>query len=1035
MWFRNLLLICLLFVAIPAFSQQDVDFHLGAHLLPGVNVLKVKRDFRDPYLWVLAQNDRVYRVNSLTMAVDDYTETFAPYNKLNFVDIAGRSADTVYVATNAPEVIEYENGVFRTMDKTSGIQGTINSIGLDYRSAAAGFNPFALDIGTTTNFYIYNFRTETITSQTNQQGPNQVFEATYRTLAVSDVGDSYYDITKQFPVYNLTYFTAYGGAVQYNTPAFGDTVRTYYYITNGFSPWMDDYDDVDLLMQVWGTEKGLFQNQWDYSYYLWDATVGYLPGIKINKVTSIFGLLAFSSPGNQTTSKMERENLLVGTQNGFYFTNSYFNKFANGVHDLNTFTLDADIGNQVVNDVCVDATTYTPTLCEDAVWVAAANGLYFLKPDYGAYVNPQNYSAVNFVGQPAALSSLNLCQGDSTVAVINPSFYSGNSFQWFKDGQQLTSATKDSLVIKAAGSYYAVLYDPCSGLHVTSNSLQVKVINGPVFTFNYPAVMAGCGTNPDTLNVTYSPGYHYRWYTNNTLNGDTTSSLIVTQSGNYYVEVSACTNSWVPSGKVQVDMITPPTPNITAGQPLYCAEDTATLSANIPADTSYTITWFRNDTLVVAGNGLPTLKTLAAGSYTVTVTTHLAGCTQTSAAFDLTFVPGPVFASQFPPGYTSCGPVSLGVDVPPNSNEQFRWYTNGVLNGDTTATFNAEQSGIYYVQASTCAGSWVSANPIQVNVVNLPTPAITADKPVYCAGDNAVLTENVPLDPSYTIDWYQGSNLLTANTNQTFITTNVPGSYTVEVVNNVQDSDGSTCSQTSASQTISFSPIPTISIAAIPENSFCDGQTVLLSVDFNSGSLLWSTGETGASIKVTTSGTYKVTVTSDAGCQNDTSITVTFLPNPVFTVSDTSICVYKREPVTLTAPSGFAAYSWNGQTGGQTFTVTEPGIVSLTITDADGCQATQQIKVADVCPTVHIPNTFTPNGDGINDTWAVEGLDESATVKVFSRWGAQVYQSLGYASPWNGEYNGRKLPQGVYYYMITAKNNTQKLSGWVTIVY
>ena len=200
------------------------------------------------------------------MAVDDYTQTFAPYNNVNFVDIAGRSADTVYIATNATEVIEYEKGVFRMIDKTSGIYGNINSIGLDYRPTYL-YDPFILDIATTTGFYFYNYRAEKITTQTNKNGRNNVFEATYRTLAVSDIGDTYYDTTKQYSVYNLTYFTAYGGAVQYNTPAFGDTVNTYYYITDGFSAWENDFDDVDFLMQVWGTEKGLFQNQWDDSYF------------------------------------------------------------------------------------------------------------------------------------------------------------------------------------------------------------------------------------------------------------------------------------------------------------------------------------------------------------------------------------------------------------------------------------------------------------------------------------------------------------------------------------------------------------------------------------------------------------------------------------------------------------------------------------------------------------------------------------------------------------------------------------------------
>ena len=82
-------------------------------------------------------------------------------------------------------------------------------------------------------------------------------------------------------------------------------------------------------------------------------------------------------------------------------------------------------------------------------------------------------------------------------------------------------------------------------------------------------------------------------------------------------------------------------------------------------------------------------------------------------------------------------------------------------------------------------------------------------------------------------------------------------------------------------------------------------------------------------------------------------------------------------------------------------------------------------------------NTFTPNGDGINDTWVISGLenDASALIKVFNRFGTIVYQSKGYNVPWNGTSNGKKIPSGVYYYVISAKDGKQVLSGSLTIIY
>jgi gliding motility-associated-like protein len=303
-------------------------------------------------------------------------------------------------------------------------------------------------------------------------------------------------------------------------------------------------------------------------------------------------------------------------------------------------------------------------------------------------------------------------------------------------------------------------------------------------------------------------------------------------------------------------------------------------------------------------------------------------------------------------------------------------------------------------------------------------------------GDVATVSESFPSDPSYTINWYRDNFAAVGVTNDVSFTTYVPGDYKAVLVYNTQNSDGSFCQQISASNSLVFNPLPTVSIQQTVNTTLCAGQTVSLAANHSSGTVQWATGETTDQITVTQTGTYKVTVTSPAGCQADTSISVTFLPDPVFSLRDTSICTYKKQVITLTAPPGFAAYSWNnGASTSETYPVTQPQTVSLTVTDANGCQATQQIKVADECPVVFIPNTFTPNGDGINDTWVIEGLDETGTVKVFSRWGAEVYQSVGYSTPWNGEYGGKKLASGVYYYIVTAKGGTQKFSGSLTIIY
>jgi gliding motility-associated-like protein len=84
---------------------------------------------------------------------------------------------------------------------------------------------------------------------------------------------------------------------------------------------------------------------------------------------------------------------------------------------------------------------------------------------------------------------------------------------------------------------------------------------------------------------------------------------------------------------------------------------------------------------------------------------------------------------------------------------------------------------------------------------------------------------------------------------------------------------------------------------------------------------------------------------------------------------------------------------------------------------------------------VVVPNTFTPNNDGINDTWNIEALETYplSITQVFNRYGTLIFQSIGYGKPWDGRQNGKPVPEGTYYYKIDLKNG-QIFSGWLAIL-
>lgn len=108
---------------------------------------------------------------------------------------------------------------------------------------------------------------------------------------------------------------------------------------------------------------------------------------------------------------------------------------------------------------------------------------------------------------------------------------------------------------------------------------------------------------------------------------------------------------------------------------------------------------------------------------------------------------------------------------------------------------------------------------------------------------------------------------------------------------------------------------------------------------------------------------------------------------------------------------------------------------TLTVTGRGGCAASDKVFVK-LLKAPKIPNTFTPNNDGINDFWTIEYLDTypNNRVQVFTRTGQLVFESRGYGKPWDGTLNGKPLPFDTYYYIVEPNNGRKPMTGYITIV-
>ena len=87
-----------------------------------------------------------------------------------------------------------------------------------------------------------------------------------------------------------------------------------------------------------------------------------------------------------------------------------------------------------------------------------------------------------------------------------------------------------------------------------------------------------------------------------------------------------------------------------------------------------------------------------------------------------------------------------------------------------------------------------------------------------------------------------------------------------------------------------------------------------------------------------------------------------------------------------------------------------------------------------------LPTSFTPNNDGYNDTWDVDGLLDYnlADIRIFDRWGQVVHRSVGYSQPWDGRNGGKEVPVGTYYYAIDLNDpllvELETITGFISII-
>ncbi len=252
---------------------------------------------------------------------------------------------------------------------------------------------------------------------------------------------------------------------------------------------------------------------------------------------------------------------------------------------------------------------------------------------------------------------------------------------------------------------------------------------------------------------------------------------------------------------------------------------------------------------------------------------------------------------------------------------------------------------------------------------------------------------------------------------------------------------------------ITVSKAPAVPIVKAANVVICKDSSATLQATAPSGSTFqWFSSETGGTPlsneaiyrtpTLSSSTTFYVQAVSAAQCTSlrRTAVSVTVTTITVTASRDTTI--REGQQVTLFA-SGGQKYEWTPRTGlsnpdapGPLATPLVTTTYKVTVTSEAGCVASEEVTIT-VIPRVIIANSFSPNRDGINETWALPNIENfpQATVEIYNRFGSLIFKSTdGYKTPWDGTYKGNALPLATYYYVIRLQPGEKPLTGHITLI-
>lgn len=591
---------------------------------------------------------------------------------------------------------------------------------------------------------------------------------------------------------------------------------------------------------------------------------------------------------------------------------------------------------------------------------------------------------------------------------------------------------------------------PASKISVLRNKACLKPTISPEGPLNI------CVGASETLFTQSSPGTTYIW-DNGVSSPVSTSVPYLTISTNnpvnYQYKVTAETEGCSLSSDIRVE-VTVSNGSLT-GTPVasnngpVCIGSELQLSINDVGGTEYR--WSGPNGYTGSGRNpapIPDFKSTNAGRYTVEII--LGSCVADRVSTVVEAVDVPEFRVNSGNATVFCTPGDKTIRVSPLLGDfSYEWFEQSqgrLISGDS---YNVTATGSYYAVAT---HKYFNCNPVKTDVVNITfaTPPVAAFEipDGACAGQEILFKNTSTTDPSvqafYNWNFGDGGTSPEKEPLHAFPSASASGynvKLSVSYENNV-------C----ANEVTQKVPVLPGAVAGIinPDNRYaiCGNEDLKLEVTGDFVSYLWNTGETTKFIHITEPGTYTVEATSLGGCVARASREIDTLPDPEIIVSADPLEVNEGESSQLSA-SGLVSYLWEPAETLSQADIPNPIATPLSSTvytvrgaDANGCTGEAFIEVrvkGDIIVNKVKPRKFfsPDNGDDLNRFWTIERILDfpQCRVAVFDDKGVKVFEAKPYTNDWDGTFNGKRLPDGVYYYIIQCEGDTGKpKTGSITLL-